>query len=64
LIAETIPFILPIAIDPIPETDALVPERFLQVQWTRLADGAPTPEFVERMIRLIRDHRKRERGLL
>ena len=64
LIAETIPFILPVTIDPIPENDALVPERFLQVQWTRLPGGDPTPEFVERMVRLIRDYRKREKGLL
>ncbi|HVS54175.1 MAG TPA: toll/interleukin-1 receptor domain-containing protein [Opitutaceae bacterium] len=63
LIAETIPFILPVAIDPVPENDALVPERFLQVQWTRLPAGDATPEFVERMVRLIRDFRKRERGL-
>jgi hypothetical protein len=64
LIAETIPFILPVAIDPISENDALVPERFLQVQWTRLQGGTATPEFIERMVRLIRDFRKRERGLL
>lgn len=64
LIAETIPFILPVVIDPVSENDALVPERFLQVQWTRLPGGNPTPEFVERMVRLIRDFRKRERGLL
>jgi hypothetical protein len=64
LIADTIPFILPIAIDPIPENDALVPERFLQVQWTRLSGGTATSEFVERTVRLIRDYRKRERGLL
>jgi hypothetical protein len=64
LIAETVPFILPVVIDPVSENDALVPERFLQVQWTRLAGGATTPEFVERMVRLIRDFRKRERGLL
>lgn len=64
LIADTIPFILPIAIDPIPENEALVPERFQQVQWTRLPDGKTTPEFVERIVRLIRDHRKREKGLL
>ncbi len=64
LIAETIPFILPVVIDPVAENDALVPERFLQVQWTRLPGGAATPEFVERMVRLIRDYRKRERGLL
>jgi hypothetical protein len=64
LIAETIPFILPVAIDPIPENDALVPERFLQVQWTRLPGGETTGGFVERMVRLIRDYRKREKGLL
>jgi hypothetical protein len=64
LIAESIPFILPITIDSIPEASALVPEKFLKYQWTRLPGGEPTPEFVERMVRLIRDHRKRERGLL
>ena len=64
LIAETIPFILPIAIDAVPDQGALVPERFLQVQWTRLLGGTTTPEFIERMVRLIRDYRKRERGLL
>lgn len=64
LIAETVPFILPVVIDPVKENDALVPERFLQVQWTRLPGGAPTPEFIERMVKLIRDFRKRERGLL
>ncbi|MSU50068.1 MAG: toll/interleukin-1 receptor domain-containing protein [Opitutus sp.] len=64
LIAETIPFILPVVIDPVGENEALVPERFLQVQWTRLAGGVTTPEFVERMVKLVREHRKRERGLL
>jgi hypothetical protein len=64
LIAESVPFVLPVAIDPVPESEALVPERFRSVQWTRLPGGEPTPEFVERMVRLIRDYRKRERGLL
>ena len=64
LIAETIPFILPVVVDPVSENEALVPERFLQVQWTRLPGGTATPEFVERMVRLLRDFRKRERGLL
>ena len=64
LIADTVPFILPVAIDGTPDQGALVPERFLQVQWTRLPGGGATPEFVERMVRLIREHRKRERGLL
>jgi hypothetical protein len=64
LIAETIPFILPIALDGVSDQGALVPERFLQVQWTRLSGGAATPEFIDRMVRLIRDYRKREKGLL
>ncbi len=64
LIAETIPFILPVLIDPVSEHEALVPDRFLQVQWTKLPGGATTPEFTERMVKLVRDHRKRERGLL
>ncbi len=64
LIADSIPFLLPLVIDPVGEADAVVPERFLKVQWTRLPAGEPTSEFVERMVRLIREHRKRERGLL
>ena len=64
LIADTVPFILPVAIDPVNEAEAVVPERFRSVHWTRLPGGDPTPEFVERMVRLIRDFRKRERGLL
>lgn len=64
LIAETVPFILPLAIDPVSEAEALVPEKFLKYQWTRLPGGEPSPEFIDRMVRLIRDHRKRERGLL
>ena len=43
---------------------ALVPERFTQVQWTRLPGGTATLEFTERVVRLVRDFRKRERGLL
>ena len=48
---------------PVSENDALVPEWFLRVPWSRLAGGATPPELVERMVRLIRDFRKRERGL-
>jgi hypothetical protein len=51
-------------IDPVGENEALVPERFLQVQWTKLPGGETTPEFVERVGKLVREHRKRERGLL
>ena len=62
LIAVTVPFILRVVIDPVSQNDALVPERFLQVPWTRLAGSGTPPEFVERMVKLVRDHRKRERG--
>ena len=31
-IAETVPFIVPVALTALPENEALVPERFLQVQ--------------------------------
>jgi hypothetical protein len=64
LIAETIPFILPVLIDPVAENAALVPERFLQVQWTKLPGGEPAQDFVDRMVRLIREYRKREKGLM
>ncbi|HEY4301474.1 MAG TPA: TIR domain-containing protein [Candidatus Didemnitutus sp.] len=38
-------FLLPVVIDETPEDEALVPDEFLKVQWTRMS-GAPSPEFV------------------
>ena len=38
-IAAGVPFILPVVIDDTPEPDALVPDRFRTVQWTRLHVG-------------------------
>ena len=64
LIAESVPFILPIAIDQVDANSALVPERFRALHWTSLPGGDATQEFVDRMVRLVREHRKRERGLL
>lgn len=46
-------FIVPVVIDDTPETSAAVPEEFLRYQWTRLPDGAPTPEFVAQVKRLL-----------
>jgi hypothetical protein len=51
--AEGVPFIVPVVIDSTPETAALVPEQFMRVQWTRLPDGHPTPEFVAQTKRLL-----------
>ncbi|MBI5766172.1 MAG: TIR domain-containing protein [Verrucomicrobia bacterium] len=52
-IADGTPFLLPIVIDATRDADALVPEEFRAVQWTRLPDGAPTPQFVERVRKLL-----------
>jgi TolB-like protein/tetratricopeptide (TPR) repeat protein len=51
-IAQGIPFILPIAVDGTREAGALVPDRFLKVQWTRLPGGAVTPEVRGRLLKL------------
>jgi TolB-like protein/Tfp pilus assembly protein PilF len=46
-------FLLPVAIDATPERGAAVPDKFHEVQWTRLPGGETTPEFVERVQRLL-----------
>ncbi len=53
--AAGIPFLVPVVIDQTPEAKALVPEEFMRVQWTRLPGGLPTPQFVERVKRLIEE---------
>jgi TolB-like protein len=52
-IADEIAFLLPVVIDDTPERGAHVPERFHEVQWTRLAAGAASQEFVEHVSRLL-----------
>ena len=56
--AEGIPFLAPVALDRAHEADALVPPEFMRVQWTRLADGEPTPKFLEQIKRLLAAPRK------
>jgi len=51
-IASGVPFILPVVIDDTREPDALVPDRFRKVQWTRLPDGVASPEVLARMLKL------------
>ncbi|MEO7208184.1 MAG: TIR domain-containing protein [Steroidobacteraceae bacterium] len=53
LMASNLPFFLPVAIDDIPSTDERVPERFSEVQWTRLPDGETSTGFIDRVKRLL-----------
>lgn len=53
------PFILPVGIDDLDPYRADVPERFARANWTRLPGGAPTPDFVERVLKLYRDINER-----
>jgi TolB-like protein len=46
-------FLLPVVIDDTREDDERVPERFRDVQWTRLPDGVTSAAFVERLQRLL-----------
>ena len=51
--ASGVPFLLPVVIDDTPQNAALVPDEFQRVQWTRLAKGVPTPEFVQQVKKLL-----------
>jgi TolB-like protein/Flp pilus assembly protein TadD len=51
-IAQGVPFILPVLIDDTREPDALVPDRFRKVQWTRLPGGVVSPEVRARLLKL------------
>src|SRR5476651_1503870 len=52
-IADGTPFLLPVVIDATRDADAIVPEEFHAVQWTRLPAGAATPAFVARVKNLL-----------
>jgi hypothetical protein len=47
--ADHVAFLVPVALDATPDRDAHVPERFRDVQWTRLPNGETPPEFAERV---------------
>lgn len=61
-IADTVPFILPVAIDGTTQGDAMVPDVFRQTHWTRTPEDEIPPELAPRLVRLVRDYYKRERG--
>ncbi|MHB8478182.1 MAG: TIR domain-containing protein [Steroidobacteraceae bacterium] len=46
-------FLLPVVIDDTRDDDERVPERFREVQWTRLSGGVTPESFVERVRRLL-----------
>ena len=53
LMAKGQPFIVPVCIDDTRKRDAVAPDAFLAVQWTRLPGGEPPTGFVERMKKLV-----------
>jgi TolB-like protein len=53
LMAASKTFLLPVVIDDTRDDDDRVPDRFRDVQWTRLPDGRTPPSFVERVAKLL-----------
>ena len=46
-------FLVPVVVDDTADDDENVPEKFREVQWTRLPGGVTQPEFVARIKRLL-----------
>ena len=46
-------FLMPVVVDGTGDREALVPDEFRAVQWTRLPGGETTPEFVRRIVQLL-----------
>jgi TolB-like protein len=51
--AERKTFLVPVVIDDTGERSASVPDKFREVQWTRLPQGAASPAFIERIRNLL-----------
>jgi hypothetical protein len=51
--ADDEPFLLPIVVDGTPDASARVPDKFRNVQWTRLPGGATPSAFVDRIVHLL-----------
>src|SRR5258708_21588613 len=45
--AAGVPFLMPVVIDDTLESEALVPDEVMRVQWTRMPHSVPTPQFCE-----------------
>ncbi len=53
LMATDRAFLVPVVVDGTPESDERIPDRFRDVQWTRLPGGETSPAFVDRVVRLL-----------
>jgi TolB-like protein len=53
LMDANLAFLLPVVIDDTRDNDERVPERFREVQWTRLPGGKTPPAFIERVQQLL-----------
>lgn len=53
LMAADKAFLVPVVIDAIRDADARVPDRFREVQWTRLNGSETSPAFLERLSQLL-----------
>jgi tetratricopeptide (TPR) repeat protein len=53
LMADDAAFLVPVVIDATTDAGARVPDKFRDVQWTRLRDGETPPEFAERVKQLL-----------
>jgi TolB-like protein len=51
--AEKRAFLIPVVIDDTPERGSSVPDKFHQIQWTRLPSGVTPPAFVARVAALL-----------
>ena len=51
--AEEKAFLVPVVIDNAFERNASVPDKFRDVQWTRLPNGEPSPTFISRLLALL-----------
>ena len=51
--AAGVAFLLPVVVDDTAEAQAVVPDEFMRVQWTRLPGALPTPQFVEQVKSLL-----------
>ncbi len=60
--ADGVAFILPAVIDGSDPARSAVPDRFRDFQWACLPGGEVTAEFGEKVVHLIREYRKRQRG--
>ncbi len=53
LMAKGTPFVVPVCVDDTKDWDALVPDSFTQVQWTRLPGGEASEKFCARVVQLL-----------